>query len=91
MDDGLLQQIAQQRQAEQMVMAMLQNTLQSPAVRKRAETSLVGITKPRESANGGPPERELHVALLNGERWEVTLSPEVQRAIVRALTAEGEQ
>lgn len=84
MDDGLLEQIAAQQRAEQMLMAMLQNTLRNPAVTKRAQTSLVGIFTP-DSSNGGKPLRELHVALPNGERWEIPVSDQAARELIRGL------
>jgi hypothetical protein len=71
----------QEQQHQQMLGAVLQQTMLAPAVIKTAATSLTGV------ADDGPTGRMIRVALPNGERWDIPLSPQAQEAVARALIA----
>lgn len=85
--DPLMAGIAAQRQAEQMLMAVLDSTLKQPALTVRANTSKVAIIdEPHPSGSPlVPAVKVLQVALPTGERWDIPLSPAAQRAIHRQL------
>lgn len=75
-----LERANQEQQTQQMLGAVLHQTMVNPAVIKTAPTSMLGV------AEEGPTGRTLRVALPNGERWDIPVSPEAQRAIARAFS-----
>jgi hypothetical protein len=81
----MIEQAAQQQQAQQMLQMVLQNTLRQPAVIKRAMISLMDVAR---SADG---DCVLMVALPTGERWDIAVSAEAQRALSRAFAAQAAQ
>lgn len=85
--DAMLQQIQAQANAERMLHQMLDNTLRAPAVTKRAATNKVAIVEEPHPSGSDlvPAARVLMVALPTGERWEIPLSPDAARALVRQL------
>ena len=79
--EHMIRGAAQQAQAEQLLAALLQQTMRQPAVQHRAPTSLVDVA----NSDSDPRVKVLLAALPNGERWEIDLSPMAQRQIVKAL------
>ena len=85
--DALLQQIRAQATAEQMLKQMLDQTLRAPALSTRAGANKVAIVEEPHPSGSElvPATKVLLVALPNGERWEVPLSPDAQRSLLRQL------
>ena len=86
--DALLQRIAAQQQAEAVLTVALQQALQNPLITKRVTTSLVAISNEEAGAHA---QKVLHVAIPNGERWDIPLSSNAERALLRALTGGGSE
>ena len=79
--DGMLQAAAQQRQSEQMLMAVLQQAVNTPTASHRYPVNLTGIA-PDPAPGGG---KVLLVGLPTGERLEIPVSPDACRQIARHL------
>lgn len=83
--DAMLRQAAAKGQQEQMLLSVLHGTLRQPAAIHRAGTpSLIALA-------AEPAGTVLHVALANGERWDIPLNPQQRRLLAERLAAEDEQ
>jgi hypothetical protein len=72
-------------QARQQLAAVLQGTLTSPVVGRRAYTSLPMVAVEEDDVPA------IYVALPDGERWEIPLTRGASDRIVKALTEHWER